>query len=368
MPPRLSSDKPATSSPPIPLQLPAHLEVELSALASTSSDPQRDVLQTLLEWQKAMIEKQLQCVTQQDKPLLLPPSKSLLPSVPSSEHPAPSEYSPRQPSPGIILKIYKELDRLLNQLRDWEDVFQKSLSEHITSTGDVSLGTGFMKEVGENQKGVWNLVDEYFKHRHFKGSFPRQLPSFEEGNWHHSLTRYKRIQAHYQHLSGKKGQLKVDISKGDKLLCNMVITETLPSYKRILSGMLSIVHPIIEELEQKQTKHMNISPAHVIADKFLEGVKMEMMEMEWVMMEVEWEMSDMDMEMESEAMVMFEDGDRSMETVAPGQVSMVHQSKEQLGESKNLDLLDLISEYHAVTWEQIRTLCFLPLRGRCQRK
>ena len=283
-----------------------------------TSDPQRNVLRTFLRYQQSLIEKQLQCVTQelyQNKPL--PPSRYSAPSTAS-----------------VFLRIYKELVRLLSLLKDREDVFQKSLSDY-TTTRDVKFSTDFMKEVKENQKGVQNLIGESFKHGCFESSFPWKLPTFEGVCcYQHVRTLYRRMQTHHQHM---RSETKQQITR-EKLL-HLQITEILPSYKSILSGILSTLHPIVEELEEKQTEHKIVSPAHVMADKFLKGVEMKMTEMEMNM-------------------------GRSLKILIAGKVSMVHESREQLRKSRELDLVDcvyLINEYHAVTWEQIKTLCFLPL-------
>ena len=329
-----------------------------------------DALQTLVGYQKSMIERQLQCVTHQNKPLPLStslllseyprssehpaPSKHSLPSTPSS---TPSEYS-RLPSVSLFLKIYKELDRLLNQLRDWEDFFQKCLSDYMR-TGDAYYvySTDIMKEVRENQKGVQNLIDESFKHGCFESSFPIKVGRI-------------RLLSHYRHalisqsFSERREQLKMDIElvNKEKLLR---ITDHFLSYKRVLSGFLSTLQPIVKELEQKQTELKMVTPAHVMA---AEG--MEIMQRAMEMMDREMEIMEMEMEKEIEGMMMeMLEMETSMKTITPGKVSMVHhgQSKEQLGKSKKLadvDVLDsvyLISGHHAVTWEQIRTLCFLPL-------
>ena len=350
-------DKPLPSSSSAPSPLPplpvykkptTHLDVELPE-ASTPCDPQ-EMLQTLLEFQKSMIEKQLQCVTHHNKPL--PPSTFLLPSEypRSSEHPTPSKHplpstpSSSPPEYSLFLKIYKELDRLLNQLRGWEDVFQKCLSDY-TTTGDVDFGNDFMKGVRENQKGVQNLVDESFKHE-FESSFLAGVGHIS--SWRHS--RHTRI---YKYSSAlRRQQLKMDRLKERRLL--RITGHFLRTCGKVLSRMLSTSQPFVKRLELKQNELKMVSPAHVQGmERVMERVKMgmEMMIIERGMIEMER----MEMEVEMTEMKM----DMPMTTITPG--------TEQFGASKKLakvdalDCVHLIREYHAVMWEQIRTLCFLPL-------
>ena len=339
-----------------------------------ASDPQQ-MLQALLEFQKSMIEKQLQCVTHQNKPLSL--SKSLLFSEypRSSEHPTPSKHplpstpSSAPPKYSLFLKIYKELDRLLNQLRGWEDVFQKCLSDYI-ATGDVDFGNDFMKEVRENQEGVQNFIDESFKHGFDLTGVGRI------GSRRHS--RHSRHTLIYRYSSARRRhQLKMDRFKERRLM--WTTDHFSHTYEKVLSRMLCTLQPIVKKLEQKQNELKMVSPAHMLGMERVEmetEMEMEMMEtereMEMVETEMEKEMIKMEMEIEKEMIKMEMEMEKEMiEMEMEIEKEMIEMEmmevKELFGPSKKLakmdawDCVHLIREYHAVTMEQIRTLYILPL-------